>query len=215
MEPIQDLPETGTMRGSYYARDYLRTNIRSGVTRNRSGTRLLCLSSDFLLGLRKALTSECGPAADTVYQTCGRTWGRALAGRFAREWSEFYGIAVTDMSLAMFTACLVEAFNRHGWGQLELDYSQHDRGLIQASLAGAIMAELVGRSDAPADPLMAGVLAGIFSHYAGQELGCVQTACAATGAAVARFVIGLPERLAPAAALILAGKPHDEIVASL
>lgn len=215
MEPIEDLPDTGPIRGSFYARDYLRTNIRTGVTRNRAGTRLLCLSSDFLLGLRKALTLECGPAAETVYQTCGRTWGRALAERFAKEWSAFYGMPVSEMSLAMFEACLVEAFNRHGWGRLDLDFSQHERGLIEAALTGAVMAELVGKSDTPADPLMAGALAGIFSCYAGQDLDCVQTECQARGAPRSRFVLGLRDRLLPAAALVLAGKPHDEIVAAL
>jgi predicted hydrocarbon binding protein len=209
-------PAAPTLRGNYYSsREYLSTDVKTGVTRNRAGTRMICLTRDFLLGLRTALVTECGPAADTVFKTCGRTWGGQFARRFEKELSEYYGMSLSDFALGMFQACLAEAFGRHGWGRLTVDFSRHEQGLIVADLEGAVYAELVETADRPVESLTAGILAGVFSHLSGQDLDCVQTACKACGAPSSRFVLGLKARIEPAEAMVAAGKGHDEIVAAL
>jgi hypothetical protein len=198
--------------GNYYTDDYLATDVKRGVTRNRAGTRLLALTNDFLLGLRTALTQECGEAAETVFKTCGRSWGAQFARKFDKEMSDFYGQPLREFPLMMFQACLVEAFSRHGWGSIKIDLSRQDRGLLLIELDNAIYGDLLGKTDGPVDVLMGGLLAGLFSHLSGLDLDCVQTECKACGGQTARFVLTLASRVA---AIDPAKKSHAEIVAAL
>jgi predicted hydrocarbon binding protein len=203
-------------RGSYYAEGaWVRTDPARGVARSRQGTRMVSLTSDFLLGFRKAIEDECGPAAPLVFKSAGRKWGLLFAKRFEKEMSEFYGKPLREFPLAVFQACFVEMASHHGWGRLSLDLSLHGKGLILVRLDHAVMAELVDTSDAPVDGLLAGILAGIFAHLSGEDLDCVQTACAARGDATSRFVVGLRERLAPVDEWIAQGATHDDVVARL
>ena len=200
---------------NYYNDDYLETNTRTGVTTNRAGTRLLALSSDFLLGLHQALAMECGEAAATVFRTCGRTWGRQFAVKFEQELTQFYGRPMREFPVALFEACLKQAFSRHGWGRVEIDYSYHEHGLIIVDLPDCIYADLLGKQAPEGDPLMAGLLAGLFSHLSGQNLDALQTLSKAKGDAHNRFILTLPARVQRAERLLDQGKKHDEILQAL
>jgi len=210
------VPGESLMRGNYYAESsYCRTDICKGVTRNRSGTRLIALSQDFLLGFRRAIADECGPAAEVVFKTCGKKWGTMCAQRFEKELGEFYGKPVREFMFTLFHACLEALFNHHGWGKVKVDLSRHEQGLLVVDLEGAVMADLVEQADQPVDTLMAGILAGFFSHLSGQDLDCVQTQCLACGAASSKFIIGLGSRLAPVGAWVNQGKSHADVVNQL
>ncbi|MBY0526792.1 MAG: hypothetical protein K2R98_25595 [Gemmataceae bacterium] len=210
------VPGESQMRGNFYAESsYVQTDVLKGVTRNRAGTRMVCLTEDFLHGFRRAIQDECGPAAETVFRTCGRKWGMTFAQRFEKEMAEFYGKPVSEFMLALFQACLVELFSHNGWGKVTLDVSRHEEGLLIVTLDNAIFASMVKKADKPVDALMAGILAGFFSRLSGQELDCVQTTCKACGADASRFIIGLTPRLAPVEAWVANGKSHVEIIAQL
>lgn len=213
---VKPTPTEPPLRGNYYAEGkYAQTDVKKGVTRNRSGARIITLSADFLLGLHKGITDECGPAADSVLKNCGVRWGTAFAGRFESELSTFHERPVTEFALAEFQACLVECFSHHGWGKVTIDPSFTDRGLIVVVVEGAIMASLLGRAAKPVDTLMAGVLAGFFRHFSGEDLDCVQTQCSACKAKDSRFVIGLTSRLSPAAEWVAKGLSHGEVLIKL
>lgn len=202
--------------GNYYAEgDYAQTDVRRGVTYSRSGTRLCCLTSDFLIGFRRAVIDETGPAADEVFKTCGRKWGGFAASRFDTEMSEFYGQPLRSLTLAKFQTCLTEMFCQQGWGKVMLDLSKHDQGLILLKVHDPIFAELSGPSETPVESLMAGVLAGFFSAIFEQDLDCMQTTCKAVGDASSQFIVGLTSRLAGIPAWLEAGQSHDAIVAEL
>lgn len=211
MESVLTVEDT-PFGGNYYTDDYLSTDVKRGVTLNRAGTRLLALTNDFLIGLRTALNQECGEAADTVLKSCGRNWGTQFARKFERELSEFYHQPLSDFPLMMFEACLIEAFSRHGWGSIAIDLSHQDKGLLLIELDNAVYADLLGKSEAPVDTLMGGLLAGLFSYLSGQELDAVQSECKACGGKTSRFVLTLAARLA---GVNLAKKSHAEIVAAL
>jgi predicted hydrocarbon binding protein len=203
-------------RGNYFTeRDYLKTDVRRGVTRNRAGTRILTLTSDFLIGLRNALVFECGKAADAVLKTAGRRWGKNFAARIEKELGGFYGMPVAEFPLALFEASLVMGFSHHGFGKLRLDVSLYDKGLIVAVVENPIYFGLLDSAAAPADPLLTGIFAGLFSHFAGRELDCVQTQCQVCGAADSRFVVSLASRLAGVDDWLKEGKNHTEVLALL
>jgi len=214
MAGIAQMPSM--FRGNFFnEKDWLKTNVKRGVTRNRAGTRMLSLSSDFLIGLRNALQFECGKAADAVLHTAGKKWGLQFAIRLEKELSDFYGYALSSFSLAVFEGCLIEAFSHHGWGRLKLDISKQDKGLIIFCVTNPIYGTIVDKAEGPVESLLSGIIAGIFSHYSGQDLECEQTQCITTGAADARFVLSLPSRLEDVPTWVKAGKNHDAIVAAL
>jgi len=203
-------------RPNFYAENgYCTTEVPRGVMRNRAGTRMIALTTDFLLGLRRALTDECGPAADTIFKSCGRKWGILFARRFEKELGDYYGLPLRDFTMAMFLSCLSEAFSHNGFGRLTLDLDHQHQGLLIAEVRQAIMAGLVGQAEQPADAMMAGVFVGFFSQLSGETLDCVQTTCAACGSDASRFVIGLSERLTAVPGWVEAGKSHADIVAAL
>lgn len=215
MQEVLDVDDDTRMAGNYFTQDYLATDVKTGVTRNRGGTRMLALTDDFLLGLHTALTQECGPAADEVFRSCGRTFGAQLARKLSAELQQFYGKPLTEFPMAMFEACLKQAFGRHGWGDVAFDFTRHDKGVVVVDLKSAVFADLLPAQERPADPLMAGVLAGMFSSFAGRSLGCLQTQCSGRGDGVSRFVLTDAARIDGVAELAAAGKPHDEILAAL
>jgi predicted hydrocarbon binding protein len=203
-------------RPDFYAEgDYLKTDIPRGVTRNRLGTRICSLSQDFLLGMRKAIVDECGSAADEVFKSCGRRWGDLLARRFEKEMTEYHGKALKQFPLATFQACLIQMFSHHGWGVLRLDLDHYHRGLLLVELENPVFGSLVPTADQPVETLMAGILAGFFAYFSGEDLDCVQTACMARGAPFSRFIIGLRPRMAPVGAWLSNGKAHEAILGEL
>lgn len=214
MQPAVPFPPM--TRGNFFAEgEYVTTDVKTGVMRNRAGTRMIALTSDFLVGLCAALETECGPAAAAVLRTCGRTWGRRVGERLAKELEAFYGEPVADFPLSLYEACLTEAFSHDGWGRLRFDFTRHDRGVIVVRAAGAIFAGLSAGADKPVDTLLAAVLAGVFAAVSGQPLDCLQTACQACGAAEGVFVIALADRLAKVADWPEKGKTHDDVMAEL
>jgi hypothetical protein len=214
MQPAPDFPPL--TRGNYFAEGaYVTTDVKKGVMRNRAGTRMIALTSDFLTGLCSALEAECGPAAPAVLRSCGRTWGRRVGERLAKELEEFYGMPVAEFTMSLYEACLTEAFSHDGWGRLTFDFSRHDRGLIVVRAKDAIFAALAAKADRPVDTLLAAVLAGVLSAVSGQPLDCVQTACQACGAGEGVFVVALADRLAKVADWPAKGRPHDEVVEAL
>jgi predicted hydrocarbon binding protein len=202
--------------GNFYAEGlYCETDVRRGVTRARNGTRLCCLTTDFLLGFRRAIIDECGPAADLVFHSCGKKWGAFAARRFDQDMQDFAGKPLREFTMAEFQSCLADLFSHHGWGVVRLDLSHHDQGLIVVTVSDPIFASLSGPSEKPVDSLMAGVLGGFFATLFEQDLDCVQTSCRARGDQESRFVIGLAARLAGVPNLLAAGKSHAQIMKEL
>ena len=139
-------------------------NVETGVLVNRSGRRMIALTNDFLLGLHRALEKECGDRVEAVLYHCGRKWGRNFGKGLEDAWSEFYAMPVKDFPLAFFQSLVIQEFGHNGWGVLAIDYYHFDRGVIDLSLEGAIMADITdGKLSYPADILTAGIIAGMFT----------------------------------------------------
>jgi predicted hydrocarbon binding protein len=176
---------------------------------------LLCLTTDFLVGFRRAIQDETGPSADLVLKTCGRKWGGFVAKRFDQEMTEFTGKTLRDFTLAQFQSHLIDMFAEHGWGKIRLDLTRHNQGLIVVTIEEPIYAAITGKSDKPVESLTAGLLAGLFSSVFEQDLDCVQTQCVACGHKETTFLVGLTSRLAGVPNLQESGKSHEQILKEL
>lgn len=171
-------------------------DIETGVLYNRAGRRMLALTDDFLIGLHRALEKECGERAPKVLYTCGKRWGTNFAVGLGQEWSEFYAAPIADFPLAMLESLIIQEFGHNGWGLLEFDYQNWDRGVLMLSLQGAIMAALLGDSSVgPADILTAGIFAGMFSHFMNETLGCLQSESTANQKSANRFLLTAEPRI--------------------
>ncbi len=205
-----DLP----LRGNYFAeRDYLSHDLEAGTIRNRAGVRMLALGDDLLVATINTLRAQRGPQADALIQSMGRDWGRRAAEQFASQMEEFYGKPVMQLPLAMFAACLTEAFHHHGWGAFRIDLSRYTQGIIAIEVRDPVLGRAIRPASAPVEGLLAAFLAGMFSQFAGVELECAQTDCRGCGAAMSRFVLTLAERLRAAGPV--AGRSHDAVVEEL
>lgn len=204
-------------RGNYFARPgFFDCDVATGVMKGPTGRRVIALTDDFLVGFSEALRDECGPAAEVVLRTCGRTYGEGFARELERGLSEHHARPLRELEMALFQACLAEAFSRYGLGLLRLDLAHHGEGTLAVEVRNTIFSRMTKeRVAVPSDHLLAGMLAGVFSHFAGRPLECVQTEEQAAGAPASRFVLGLAERLAKVADNAKAGEGHDRVVAQL
>lgn len=204
------------LRGNYFGGNaYMTVDTETGVMRNRAGRRMIALTDDFLQGFHEALEIECGEAAPEVMWSCGRTFGLRFAEKLDRELADYYGMQIRDFSLAFFDLCFAEALSRHGWGKLRMDYSNVDIGVIVAEIENGVFHGVFGDADAPIETLLSGLLAGMFSHFSGQELGSLQTDCESMGAAVSRFVITLRSRLDDVSDALPEGARHNDVLSAL
>lgn len=188
--------ESSSARGNYFARaSYIEQDTGTGIVRNRAGARLTALPDDFLIALHATLEAEFGSTAGTVLEATGREWGRQAALQFAHEMEAFRGMPVSETPLAVFATDLAQAFQCHGWGELKFDFTNYATGLLVAEVHQPIVGGSVRPAETPADGLLAGFLAGMFTQFAATPLACLQTECASRGLGPARFVLTTPERL--------------------
>lgn len=185
-------------RGDYFAEDrYLTADAAAGLLRDPAGTPMLVIPQAWLASLHQFLAAECGPVADQLLATVGRTWGQAFAMRFQRDLSEYYGAPIAEWPFARLETCIASALAAQGWGRAELDTSRFDQGVFTMTVQQPFTKE----------PLLAGVLAGMFSALTGQDLDALATG-RVDGAAT--FVLALRERLARVTAT-----GHDAVQAEL
>lgn len=203
-------------RGNYFGKGYFSSRPGEGVLRNRAGRRMIALNEVFLLGFVDGLKEECGPAADEVLRSCGRTFGRMWTRRLLADLSDFYGTDASSMPLALFQGCLTEALAAHGWGIVHLDLQAADVGIVAASVENAPYASLAKEEeDRPCDALLGGFLAGILSELAKEDLDVVQTECEALGASASTFVISRIDRIAQLEIPERGAPGHDAVIAEL
>jgi predicted hydrocarbon binding protein len=198
---------------AFYENDYFRHDLRQGSVHNRYGTKFCFLPPELLLGLQRTLEDETGPAWREVLKRVGRIWGSRVAARFNDEFTQHYGRPLHELPMAEF-ASLVEAhFRYHGWGEMTLDFSLAEHGLIVATLRESAFVEIIGANEWPIDAIVSGVLAELVAQVSERDdLECIETECAAQGAPACRFIVGLRERLARVPGYMEQGARHDEII---
>lgn len=213
------------LKGNYFGSDYMQADIKGGVLKNRSGTRLIALNEDFLLGFRRALMEETGQAHHAVFETCGQTWGENMAQRFEKELAQYYEAQFHEMPMSMFSLLFKDFWSRHGWGELTINWEEgFAKGIFEVKIFNPAFSSIFAKDDAADetdgsggrfhDDVFTGVLKAFFSRFAQRELHCHQTAAGEEeGLLVSWFVVGIPERLKKVPDMVLSQKSHAEILA--
>lgn len=209
--------ENQLFKGSYFSFDsYIQGDLELGLISNRSGARLLGLSSSLLEGIYSAINDEIGQGgSNLVLFSCGRWWGKSFYRSFALEVSEYYGKPLTELSMGEFLQCLKECWQTNGWGKLEIELDYYKRGLLIIKTYNSAFAKSSIDKTRPNCSLEAGMLSAFFSQLSGNELHGIQTECESMAAEKNSFIIGLEKRLAPAQVWVEEGQNHQTIVDNL
>jgi predicted hydrocarbon binding protein len=216
MISVADLLVDNRLPSNYFASDvYVRGTLELGLLENRRGDRLLALPDVLMKSIVAGLNKETGQATKFVLRNCGLWWGKNFYARFCEELSEYYQKGVADLSMVEFVKALQECWRTHGWGNLSLNTDHQMQGFLVIEIQNSPFTMHPIQPNQPAGALESGVLQAFFSQLTGRELACVQISCESMGADRNRFVLGLEDRLEPAAAMVQEGQPHTAIMQTL
>jgi uncharacterized protein len=195
--------------------DFLSFDVKTGVLRSPSGTRMLAVNDDFLRGFVSALDFEAGEAATLILRKCGTLFGRKLAQRFEAEVTQWSQNPLRDRPMSEYSGLMVDLFKGYGLGAIDLDFAHGDRGFIAVKLTNSPMQDLGPRGHV-GDDLFCGIFEGFFTHFTDTGLSCLQTGDVRLGSREGTtFVLGFDEVTVRARAMLEAKQPHSAIVASL
>lgn len=216
MISVADLLTNNRVPGNYFATDvYVRSDLELGLLENRRGDRLLALPETLIQSIYAGLDKETGQATRLVLFNCGKWWGKNFYTRFRDELTDYYGQALSDMTMAEFLQCLQQCWVTHGWGKIELDHQFQQRGLLVIKSWNSPFAKQAPQGTRPVCYFEAGILSAFFSQLTGRDLHCVQTTCESLGAAANHFVLGLEKRLGAIAEMVEQQTDHDTIMGKL
>ncbi|MEL6930698.1 MAG: V4R domain-containing protein [Cyanobacteria bacterium J06600_6] len=216
MIDVTDLISEFKIPGNYFApQTYVRGDFESGLIENRQGNRLLALPDTFIQGLYQGLSSELGSASGLVLYNCGRKWGKNFFRRFSEEVSSYYEQPVVELEMIELIQCLKQCWKAHGWGLLEPNFEDYQRGFLTIQVTHSAFVEAIADPQEPSCFIEAGLLSAFFSELSATELHCVQTECESLGASSNLFILGLAKRLQTAEAMVAQGQKHTAIIQSL
>jgi predicted hydrocarbon binding protein len=204
------------MRPYFLRDDYIKGSPFEGTLKTNMGQRVIVLPEELLQGLHNAIVHETGRAWGVVAYTCGRKWGERLVKSWQKEWTHYYQQEVLSADFIYFEQWARAAFSFYGWGELELDFSLQDQGVVQCYLKGSVLARLLGDlEDKRVCHIFAGMFAAMFTRLAGRELDALEIACSRSGAERCRFVVALPEFIERARKAQLDDQDVDAVMAAL
>jgi predicted hydrocarbon binding protein len=213
MITVADLAER--VKNPYREDEYFNLNVRSGILRGPTGTRLLAVPEELIEGLHKGLEDECGQAAPIVLYQCGKWWGKQFWKRQQVEVRHFFQEEMGELPFAFFLHVLRKVWALYGWGQIDFSFALKDKGFVEVRVAQAMYSDAVGNIGRTSDHIMAGVLASVVSELAGRELECVEVGCRSKGDQRCTFVLGMKARVDPIAAWVKQGVSVQDILARL
>lgn len=195
--------------------EYFSLNVKSGILRSSSGTRMLGIPEELILGLHAGLAEETGDASAIVLYSCGKWWGQKFWKRHGLELRKFYGVDLADVPLQLQQQIMRRVFALYGWGLVETSFDLSERGFVEVTVQNAVYSDIVGNLGRTADHMLAGILAAGFSDLAGRDLDAVEIACRSKGDSTCAFLIGMKSRVNVAEAWMGRGRTRTEIVRAI
>lgn len=180
-----------------------RTDPAIGVITDPAGTRIVDATPHLIRALHHILMKEKPGVWRDVLARTGRTCGREIAANLDRESARLGQPVLGELPLEASMGYLERTFATQGLGVLKVDLADApEHGLVIAYLTHSFFVEVLPDANDFVDAFPAGLLQGFFEHISGEQLGCLEIACARRGAPRCAFVITAPERLAPVAPLL-------------
>lgn len=171
-------------------------DLGQGLVTDAADDRQLYVCEDIVRGIHAALHYEAGEAWALILEHCGRIWGERVFRRLGRAVQAQTRRPPEDLPLSDWLAWVEGWFARSGWGRLRFDLDDAVRhGIVRADLDRSLFVAVLDDQDERVDALVAGVLGAVFSNISGQDLGCVEAACARQGAPRCTFLVSARSRI--------------------
>lgn len=186
-------------------------DLYEGTVSSPAGAKVIYLSTDIIVGIHKAIEYEAGEAWAIILKSCGRRWGKRVAGSLEKELRSVANRRFDALTVTEYVALLEKYFSHHGWGRLTLrleGVEQH--GVIHAELKDSLFRHALPQVEGAVDHMVAGMLAGVFEQVGQTQLDVLQfNARTDDGVAITHFLISGTERIATGQALADVGEGFD------
>lgn len=209
--------------GNYFAsRTYVKSDSASGLLHTRAGNRLLAIPDVLLHSIHKALRAETGQAAPLALYTFGFWWGGSFYDRLIQEIEAYYKCSIPEMNAIEFLVMMREIWAVHGLGNLTIDFTHRDLGLIRVTTENSALrlgSEIgIEIGQYPSHHLEAGFIAAWFSRWAGKNIRACATDLPISDTPTTKpnpntnFLVGLAPQIEQAEIWVKQGVRSTEII---
>jgi hypothetical protein len=179
--------------------NYFHFQSNTGIITDWHDQRYLFATEDFIVGLIEGLEEEVGSASTVLMYNIGFEWGTRDA-KFFQQWFEReYGKNVKEVNSLYMLEAWWWPFTAQGWGNWEVDMSDHKNGFMFVNIFDSAVARTLGDVGKPVCHIYAGLFAGFFSDLVKKTLSCIEIQCYSMGETYCKFLLGTKDRIDAAA----------------
>jgi len=188
-----------TKHDHYSFEDFFYSQSDTGIVTDWNESRNLFTSEDFIIGLIEGLEEEVGDASSVVMYSIGYQWGIRDAKFFQQWFEQEYEKNIRESNSMFMLEAWWWPFTAQGWGNWELDMSEHKNGFMFVNIFDSAVARTLGDVGKPVCHIYAGLFAGFFSDVVKQSLSCIEIQCYSMGETYCKFLLGRQDRIDAAA----------------
>ncbi|WP_242018483.1 hypothetical protein [Pseudanabaena sp. FACHB-1998] len=166
---------SSSIPSNYFSpRFYVKSDPATGLMSTRQGDRLVAVPDFLLRSIHRALQSEAGQAGTLALYTFGFSWGGSFYDHIRGEIESYQGKTIMLTNAVEFFATMRQLWTVHGMGNISIDFSHRQHGLIVVTTENSILttgSEIgLQSSNLPWHQLQAGFIAAWFSRWAGKDI---------------------------------------------
>ncbi len=183
-------------RNAHYSfTDYFHFESDRGIVTDWNESRNMFASEDFIIGLIEGLEEEVGSASAVVMYNIGYQWGMRDAKFFQQWFEQEYKKNIREVNSVFMLEAWWWPFTAQGWGNWEVDMSEHKNGFMFVNIFDSAVARTLGDVGKPVCHLYAGLFAGFFSDIVKKSLSCIEIQCYSMGETYCKFLLSSQDRV--------------------
>lgn len=179
----------------YSFEDFFHFQPEGGAVTDWNESRNIFTSEDFIIGLIEGLEEEVGDASAVVMYNIGYEWGLRDAKFFQQWFEKEYEKNIREVNSMFMLQAWWWPFTAQGWGNWEVDMSEHKNGFMFVSIFDSAVARTLGDVGKPVCHIYAGLFAGFFSDIVKRSLSCIEIQCYSMGETYCKFLLGSQDRI--------------------
>jgi len=183
-------------RNAHYSfTDYFHFESDRGIVTDWNESRNMFASEDFIIGLIEGLEEEVGSASGVVMYNIGYQWGMRDAKFFQQWFEQEYKKSIREVNSVFMLEAWWWPFTAQGWGNWEVDMSEHKNGFMFVNIFDSAVARTLGDVGKPVCHIYAGLFAGFFSDIVKKSLSCIEIQCYSMGETYCKFLLSSQDRV--------------------
>jgi len=183
-------------RNAHYSfTDYFHFQSDRGIVTDWNESRNMFASEDFIIGLIEGLEEEVGAASGVVMYNIGYQWGMRDAKFFQQWFEQEYKKNIREVNSVFMLEAWWWPFTAQGWGNWEVDMSEHKNGFMFVNIFDSAVARTLGDVGKPVCHIYAGLFAGFFSDIVKKSLSCIEIQCYSMGETYCKFLLSSQDKV--------------------